>query len=59
LEAMLNHMLDMVQSRSAVLEANLRPTDIIPTVRNALELCAPPIEKKRQLLAIDMGKVLN
>jgi len=54
LEAMLNHMLSMVQAQSTFLETNLRPMDIIPSVKNAIDLCSPPIEKKRQVLKINI-----
>ena len=54
LERMLNDMLDMVRVRSAPLEVSLRPTDIAPCIRNAVELCLPPMEEKRQKLQLDM-----
>lgn len=54
LETMLNHMLSMVQAQSTFLEANLRPTDIIPAVKNAIDLCSPPMERKRQVLKVDI-----
>lgn len=48
MESMLNSLLNMVRLRSGPLEVRLRPIDIVPCVRNAVELCSPPIEEKAQ-----------
>lgn len=58
LESMLNNMLEMVRMRSAPVEVNLRSLDVRECVRNAMELCQPPIETKRQSLEIDIPESL-
>ncbi len=58
LETMLNDLLNIAKARSASLELNLHPTDLVPVINNAIDLCIPPIEQKRQSLSIDLPDTL-
>ncbi len=54
LETMLNDLLNVAKARSASLELNLRPTDIVPVINSAVDICVPPIEQKKQSLKLDL-----
>ena len=58
LETMLNDLLDIAKARSASLEVNLRPIDLVPVLNSAMDICILPIEQKQQSLEVDIPKTL-
>jgi len=58
LESMLNNLLNMVRLRSGPLEVRLRSIDILPCIKNAVELCATPIEEKAQTFQMECPESL-
>lgn len=55
---MLNDMLNIAKARSASLELNLHPTDLVPVINSAVDICVPPIEQKQQSLEVELPEIL-
>ncbi|MFO8009540.1 MAG: ATP-binding protein [Dehalococcoidia bacterium] len=58
MEAMMEDLVDITRSRSAALEVDLRPMDLVPVIKNALQLCISPIESKEQSLEVELPEAL-